>query len=234
MKTLLTVDWDYFVPIRPEWDLSHREAGFFLKPIWAFRIGLYDHISTTGSENGFWSRLESKIPVADGATWVSDSHLYAYSLLRGIDHVVLVDTHHDCWKRAVRNAIECSDWLGVWLRAGKNRRATWVKSEASDGSFSLPDGLKGKVREIHESDDWKVKGIDRVHVCRSGCWTPPWLDRKFIEFVESRGCRYVSQQEGDWDPMKERWNAEEMKKILEDGRILIQQRNSLRTADVIL
>ena len=204
MKTLLTVDWDFFVPIDPMYDLSHREAPIFLNAIWKARIGLKNGIKTNGTQEGFWNRLGG---IADGAgpTWVSDSHLFAHSLLSGIDHVVLVDAHHDCWDQAKKGQVECSDWLRVWLQGGKRRKATWVCPDWSKDLFSVPKDLCDKLIQASLGDLGGIGHIDRVHVARSGCWTPPWTDREFIKFVQDRGEGETLMQFLDWNAMRERW-----------------------------
>ena len=96
MKTLLSVDFDFCVPEDPNCDLGHYETEDHLDMMWRARGGLLDTIKTNGEEEGFWASLGGSI---DGvrSTYVSDSHMYAYRLLKGIDHIVLVDAHHDCW-----------------------------------------------------------------------------------------------------------------------------------------
>ena len=218
MKTLLTVDWDFFVPIDPMYDLAHQEAPIFLNLLWQARQGLRNFIKTNGIQEGFWNRLGG---IAEGAgpTWVSDSHLFAHSLLSGIDHVILVDAHHDCWNQAKKGQVECSDWLRVWLQGGKRRKATWVSPDWSKDHFSVPKDLCDKLTRVSWGDSWGVKHIDRVHVCRSGCWTPPWLDGEFIKFVQDRGSRVNQMQVGEWDPMRERWSKDEMEASLEQSKV---------------
>ena len=204
MKTLLTVDWDFFVPIDPMLDLAHREASIFLNMLWQARLGLREQIKTNGTEKGFWKRFGCLADNA-GPTWVSDSHMFAHNLLAGIDHVILVDAHHDCWNQAKKGQVECSDWLRVWLQGGKKRRATWIRSDWSKDLFDVPNDLRDKMSLHTDVDSLGIGRIDRVHVCRSGCWTPPWTDRQFIEFVKNRGSRVNLMQSGVWDAMQERW-----------------------------
>lgn len=218
VKTLLTVDWDYFVPEDPLYDLGHSESLAFLDMMWRSRFGLMDKITTNGAEKGFWKALGT-FGKGTALTYVSDSHMYAYGLLSGIDHVLIVDAHHDCWHEDSlgvekdEGRVYCHNWLRVWLSKSRKRSATWLVPAWSDGRFSLPEDMKGRVEVIRSIEKWGDKPIDRVHVCRSGCWTPPWLDRKFIEFVEDRGGMPIRQQEGPWDPLKERWTEEDLAEV---------------------
>jgi len=202
------------VPEDSTFDLGHSESPMFLDMIWQARIGLFDKIKTNGDEKGFWNRLGGSL---DGIvpTYVSDSHAFAYELLRGIDHVLLVDAHHDCWredglgveKREIK--IYCHNWLRVWLSKGRNRRVTWVRPKWSEGLFEIPKDLRKRV-SLTDKIDGK---IDRVHICRSGCWTPPWLDKQFVQFVEERKAVVIKLQSDQWDPMVERWTEEFLRSL---------------------
>jgi len=227
MKTLLSVDFDYWVPEKPEYDFGHSESLMFLKMLWMTRIMYHEAIKTTGQENNFWDLVKSKVPVVKKGTWVSDSHAYAHSITNGIGHILLVDAHHDCWEGDslgldnTVNDVYCHNWVRVWLEGDKRRRVTWIQPKWSVGNFSVPDDLRNRVKVISEGDDWGVKTIDRVHICRSGCWVPPWLDKDFVKFVNSRGGKVLKMQGGDWDPMAERWTEEEFLAGLDQNQAMI-------------
>lgn len=222
MKTLLTVDWDFFVEERPEWEFGHQESLLFLKMLWETRINMMGHITTTGQEKGFWDRIGKS--GEDYMTWVSDSHAYVWGLLKGVNHVVIVDAHHDCWNgdslgidKSVKQ-IYCHNWLREWILGGNGRKATWVRPEWSKDQFEVPKDLKGRIKVVGLDDDWGVNLFDRVHVCRSGCWTPPWLDQKFKDFVSNRWQPVHTLQDGDWNPMESRWTAEETERLLNQDK----------------
>jgi hypothetical protein len=44
--------------------------------------------------------------------------------------------------------------------------------------------------------------VSAIHICRSGAWTPPWLDNKLDQFVEATRFTYetVDCPERKWDP----------------------------------
>ena len=216
MKTLLSVDWDYFTPEDPKDDLGHSETEVHLDMMWRARSGLLDKIKTDGEQEGFWDRIGGSLSGV-GSTYVSDSHMHAYSLLRGVDHVILVDAHHDCWEEDSlgietlgEGYIYCHNWLSVWLSKGRHRRVTWIQPEWSKGLYDVPKKLRKRVTVKSE-----IKGkIDRVHVCRSGCWTPPWLDKQFIKFVEDRKSLKINMQdERPWNPMLERWTEDDLQEL---------------------
>ena len=243
MKTLLTVDFDMFVPEDPALDMGHKESLIYLKMLWETRIGLIDKMKTDGNEVGFWDQFKGVNFVQP--VWVSDSHAYAYSLLEGVSRVVLFDAHHDCWpsdKGGVSNGqVYCHNWLKVWLKGGKNRKAVWVKPEWQD-ACDLPKDMKNKVEVVTYTKglDLGFKGAVTPHICRSGCWVPPWLDNAFQGFVAGfmpiqKRC-VVPMQYDEWNPMVSRWTEEDLKRALEvekqtrgmkDRRSLAFLRNTL-------
>ena len=220
MKTLLTVDWDFFCEEKPEWDFGHQESLIFLKMLWTTRIGIKAEMRTTGAESGFWEQLR-KVGDLKAPLWASDSHAYAYQLLKGVRRVVLFDAHHDCWmadslgvdKKA--RGVYCHNWLRVWLNGSKKRSATWVRP-GWQKHCELPDDMKGRVEVLDRWDgsDLRLDGPVGVHVCRSGCWVPPWLDGAFLAFLGAfgRGMEGVCRmQDGEWDPLVQRWTPEDLK-----------------------
>lgn len=219
MRTLVTVDFDFFVPEEADWDLGHQENLLFLKMLWGTRGGLIDKMRTTGEEKGFWKLLRGQGRFKR-RMWVSDSHLYAFVVSVGFDRVVSFDAHHDCWESSRKGSVMCDDWLRVWLEEKKGRRATWVRPDwLKKGLCELPKDMTGRVDVVHglKGLDLGLDGLVSVHVCRSGCWVPPWLDGAFSGFVEGFGGgldKVVKLQDGEWDPMEERWTP----KDLQDAR----------------
>jgi hypothetical protein len=233
MKTLLTVDFDFFVPEKPEWDFGHQESLLFLKMLWTSRMGMLDKMRTDGNEHGFWQQFAGV--KFTGPTWVSDSHSYAYSLLKGVSRVVLFDAHHDCWEGdslgvdKSERRIMCHNWLREWLMGGKNRKVTWVKPAWQD-ACTLPKDMKGKVKVITYSKGMELglEGSVAAHICRSGCWVPPWLDKAFLAFVDgfvttlSRGIP-IPMQDGEWNALKERWTEKDLQAAIEYEKTVRKQ-----------
>jgi hypothetical protein len=229
LKTLVTVDWDFFVPENPNWDMGHEENLLFLNFMWKTRAGLFDMIKTTGLEKGFWERTGLKAKAGD-YTYVSDSHLFAYGLLKGIDNVVLVDAHHDCWKEGGKN-VYCHNWLRLWLEKNKKNRATWVCPEWAAGNFTLPADMD-RVTVVHEMPDVSKMNVRDVHICRSGCWTAPWLDKQFIEFVEDRGGWEVPLQVDAWNPLKERWSQKDFQEMRDQQQKVDEALKGMKTGSI--
>lgn len=212
-KVLLTVDWDAFVPEDHAWDLGHHETDLFIDRMWGLRGHLADKIKTSGEEQLFWKRVQNFFKLKPMGVTVSDSHVCAYSLLRDYDYdlVINVDAHHDCWK-AREDKVDCATWGDAWLAEKKTRRLIWVVPGWQDPDESPQHREQVTVVPLSSFErDWGSipRVIKTMHICRSGCWTPPWLDEAFIAFVAASG-RYPLLHSRDvegtpWDALRPRW-----------------------------
>ena len=226
MQILITVDWDYFIPEDIRWDMGHRESGFFLEAAWRFRPQVIDKMNLNGEQLYFWEKLR-KITGPLCLTSVSDSHCYITHDPRyeSADAIILFDQHHDCFKKPDTSYVDCGNWAWAWLDGDKKRHLYWMRPYYLDEKYHLgftPPKGRTRVKVITWKDLPKlVEGnkVRGVHVCRSGCWTPPWLDEEFIKFASSASHyeRILNlQDEGLWNAMKQRW--EDTEKMIEDIR----------------
>jgi hypothetical protein len=87
----------------------------------------------------------------------------------------------------------CHNWVRRWLIKDRRRQLVWVKPAHS--KFNMP--VLGRVmrhqvtvvKGLEAFDDFAIPVdetavITAVHVCRSGCWTPPWTDAAFAGLIE--------------------------------------------------
>ena len=136
----------------------------------------------------------------------------------------LVDAHHDCWE-GPKDAVDCSNWARVWLGRSRTRHIHWLVPDWVDTSVYREWDFVTRDRRItrHTLSD-VIAGtdvgalpdrVDRVHVCRSGCWTPPWLDQAFLDWLEAGGreCSTFPQREegSEWDALRLRWGEPELR-----------------------
>lgn len=223
--TGITIDWDFFVPEDPQWDIQHAESLMYLQMLWEARCGLVDLIKLHESAHTFWDWLLDLLELHDASMTVSDSHAWVFRdpYLLHADRIVLFDQHHDCWPRekddAEQDLIRCHTWARAWLEANKDRELIWVYPDWQDpNDYEMQDDIRPRVILTPQSlvtQETFGDDISGIHICRSGCWTPPWLDHDFIKFVEEPGFWVDVTQDGDWDPMKPRWeNVEEKKQQL--------------------
>ena len=224
-RTILTVDWDAFIPTGhgdPQlWDLGHAETKLHRNMMWQLRGYLYNVMKVNQQlAASFWAAMAQRFQRLPTHTIVSDSHTHVYQWLQDVTTVILVDAHHDCWE-GPKGAVDCSNWARVWLGKSRTKRIHWIVPDWVDASIYEEWNFvkKDKCVVLYKlSEVLAGSGIitlpgtvDRVHVCRSGCWTPPWCDQEFLDWLKGRECLTfpVSERGTEWDALRLRWGTEE-------------------------
>lgn len=205
---LLVVDWDYFFPtneypkdekLRPErgpwelWDWGHRETELFIEGIWPIRLaGFFSHGIETPASSGleleFWDRFKFN----RGTVYYADSNMWAGTgKFIGYENVWLYDAHHDSGYK-INNTFDfmkqttfsCEDWMLNHYFAGSKLHVRYPEWK----TYAMDERIPEDLIIDRQIDDNKMSDIkfDRVFICRSGAWTPPWLDKEFMAFVN--GC----------------------------------------------
>lgn len=211
-RIALSVDWDYFV-VNPEgsgqenlmlYDWGHTEKwDYMVNAVWVQRASVLlnageELLETSGEEVHFWERFKLAPSVR---VIVAESHFAAFDALAGFDAVVSYDAHHDFGydprfgerllgldlNQEVK--IDCGSWaLGLALTEGTHidvRYPGW-KHWAFDEVVN--DDTAGWLRVLCKRK-WSLCGdepretIDTVFICRSGAWSPAWLDDDFDAFL---------------------------------------------------
>ena len=220
MKNVLSVDFDYWVPEDPMLDWGHQEKGIFLEMIWISRAASLianDHdpkqiskIDEAPSPIDFAGFLVDEKGYALGENFaVAESHESAYHYFENEKnmHVIHVDAHHDMGYTLKK--VNCDNWLQHLIDEGKVKKVSmiypkWRLQKNMHWDMDMPDEVKSRI------EDWKAKGIDisvkfglnelpanvilnKVFVCRSGCWVPPWLDDDFADM-----CREIMYDIGQY------------------------------------
>lgn len=149
------------------------------------------------------------------------------------DYIINFDAHHDLgyceWKR-LNEMIEegtctCDMWLCAlleWLPGVKVRvvypdwlrEETSIKRQRKHIEERLPQYMLDKVElGFFENKDGSVGDVVRkpgetievttLMICRSGAWTPPWLDEQFVDFVRGAEHEFVveAQEFQEDDPV---------------------------------
>ena len=237
MSLLISIDWDFFVPEDFMRDMGHRESELFLDFLWSTRMHLVGEMVTSGTEATFWDWLGRYFDTGRADMYLSDSHAYATIPAQHADTLILFDAHHDCWddKNVKPGEYYCHTWARQWLEEDESRSMFWVfpTSEQAEMVSDIPSHIRDRVTLVnHDSGQFGAfDGVgggeaDQLHICRSGCWTAPWLDRAFINFVEASG-RDIGDaevlQEGKWDPTQERWTAEQFNEYKRAGEVMRAQ-----------
>ena len=198
---------------------------------------------TSGEETKFWQKMETLAPSLKKAKlFVSDSHCFAHDQSFFSDHVILIDAHHDCWDNMPghldSNSVMCHNWARIWLKAHPKSRMTWVRPSWQKASqIPVPKDLKDRVDVVRGLKGLKqpIAGPTSLHVCRSGCWTPPWLDKAFLGFLESfsgypKGINRLQTEA--WDATVCRWNEKDIAEAREQDRLMQVQMENMRVGQI--
>lgn len=193
MNKLLSVDWDFFFPI-PEndyeflYDWGHSEDIPFMKDgIWEIRASSFIRSGrelpiTNGDEDIFWQRFNFH---NNAVLYYSESHVRIYNeeILKNIDMVWNFDAHHDTYHTIKQikklGKVSCENWVAAVIMSGIKVKNFFPKWKTWD--------MKGVISLPYQNDNGKKfhEPFMRVFVCRSGAWTPTWIDDSFWRFIDT-------------------------------------------------
>jgi len=206
-KTIISIDWDFFVEEDPILDMGHRELPMFLETMWTIREAEWRARGKTVPEMlpfrepspslflnivGRMGR-RSAYPVA-----VSESHKLITRFVGEISkpgdkfHVVNIDAHHDiAYSDGVDPLnLDCGNWAGYLAQHEKllsyaqvypEWRRKHPECEPGDPERTMREISKDLPCSVAHWNDWSRTPFNLVGVfiCRSGCWAPPCYDSAF-------------------------------------------------------
>lgn len=186
---LLSIDWDFFfvdpAPILKTW-VPGSDPQDTLFRTWLMRAQMYLQFTktipgTSREEQCFWYRFRFS-PAC--TLFSAEEHVHAADpvVMDGITTVWNFDAHHDCGyeERSPTRTYADENWLMAYPESVdiRVRYPTW-KSDA----FKLePTALRAVKRDFDDGQQVDVT-FDRVFVCRSHQFAPPWLDAAYDAFV---------------------------------------------------
>lgn len=221
VRSLLSIDWDYFIPLKREWLGSYMENQKNIVSIWYKRYiksalkgeDLEKSVDAAPVLKAFWFKIKEHFDFAKHVkVFVSESHMLSYYIARAneCEEVYSFDAHADLGYAGINSTdfeLNCANWLGKLLSENKIKRAHIIYSPYT---FEKPEDFRdfNKLFRIryYEDIDCLPEGIYivSVHICRSGAWTPPWLDNKFEKFVKNLNLPFkvIDLYKRDWDIKK--------------------------------
>jgi len=221
-KCLLSIDWDYFIyTCKGNWG-SYLENNRSLVDLWYKRYikakargeDIEKEFRLTSELGGFWEKIKKSFKFDTGVkVYVSDSHALSYEIAKesGIKIIYLFDAHADLGYGGLSSLnfeVNCSNWLGKLLKDKQIEEANIIYSPytAEKPEYFRPFNSIYNIR-YRDFDDLDAcagehPSVQAIHICRSGAWTPPWLDKDFARFVDALGLPYKKADcpERKWDP----------------------------------
>ena len=204
VKKVVSIDFDYWIPEDLVLDLGHQENSLFITTLWNMRLSTYasletklcispDEVPQPMSMGKFFRDRKMKINRSSSPIAAAESHASIVHFLEGMEKVDIftIDAHHD-FGYGDKDKDDCGSWVRTLANADVLNSVhlfypMWRKKYDYDWNE-----LAQK-----QADEWKSQGIDvnvsfglddfpeglhvdKLFVCRSGAWSPPWTDDDFI------------------------------------------------------
>jgi len=146
----------------------------------------------------FWKKIREYFQFEkDIKVYVSDSHALSYNIAKenNCSIVYLFDSHADLGYGGLSSLnfeVNCSNWLGKLLKDNLIKEANIIYSPytSEKPEYFKPMNSIYNIRYCALNDLKKNIKVSTIHICRSGAWTPPWLDKKFTQFIDDLGVPY--------------------------------------------
>ncbi len=202
-NSLLSIDWDYFISTENQTVVSYVENKKTIIDEWYKRFiqaeakgkNLQKYFQLSNEIDKFWDKLKQVFQFDENLkVFVSDSHTLSYEIAKNYhcDEVYLFDAHSDLGYGGLSSLdfeVNCANWLGQLLKQRQIKKAHIIYSPFTK---EKPEYFK-QVNKAFNINYLQFKNLpsgiktSAIHICRSGAWSPPWFDKKFMEFVEKLG-----------------------------------------------
>lgn len=176
---------------------------------------------TSGEEAGFWGRFTFSL---ESSLFTAEFHCFAAhpEVMADVSEVWNFDAHHDA---GYESAPDGKHDDGSWLMAYGHDVEKHVRYPSwKQGVFEEEPTTLIEVDRQFDDGGQMERSLDRVFICRSGKWVPPWIDDAYREFVASCPVALVRSwplipRESIVEHLKseiERWRRGELTTLLED------------------
>ena len=146
----------------------------------------------------FWEKIKKIFLLKkDIKAYVSDSHALSYDLAKknACRVVYSFDAHADLGYgdlSSLNLEVNCGNWLGKLLKDKQIKEANIIYSpftiEKPEDFKSMNNSYNIKYPPLEDLDTG-IK-VSAIHICRSGTWTPPWFDQRFVQFINELGISF--------------------------------------------
>ncbi|GFN34765.1 hypothetical protein [Tepidimicrobium xylanilyticum] len=218
MVNILSIDWDYFIPLKREWTGSYMENNRYRNLKWYERYFDYkrkgQNLETTVNVdsnllNSFINDINTKFKLDKANIYVSDSHKTSYYIAKEnkCNTIYSFDAHTDLGYGGLNSLqfeVNCANWLGKLLWESFIDTAYIILSPYS---FEHKDQFKEinskfNIEYITMDEIKDLPDISFIHIARSGAWTPPWLDHHLFYLIDSFNKPYtvLNLKHRHWNP----------------------------------
>lgn len=215
---LLSIDWDYFMPYIKNWNGSYIENKRSLIKQWykkyfESKMNGFDIIKklNVGCQlKDFWNVISRHFKIDHSIKLIiSDSHKFSYDIAKknSCDEVYSFDSHSDLGYGGISSLkfeINCANWLGKLLNDNIISKAHVIYSPYTGEKPENFKRINSKFNVRYDKLDNIGNNINIkvIHICRSGAWTPPWLDSKFASFIKKVNLPFkiIECPKREWNP----------------------------------
>ena len=236
---LLDIDFDFFVKETTFHDFGYRESKFFMEKMWDIRfITAYANpfgeprdltkelISDDNAMNDVLDFIKKCKSVKNWA--ISDSHLFAYKYIEDnaifsiFDGIVHIDRHSDY--NILEDNIHCGNWLRYIKEIIPEKIPIyWIPQSKNDlyvDEKSIQKAMKIKNKIFLKS--LNPLNVQRIYLCRSSAWVPPWLDSVYFKFQGELEKLFGAPICYDPVPKERTWDYEKLIKCAVEERKLVR------------
>lgn len=210
VASLLSIDWDYFISAENQEITSSVENKRTIHDLWYKKYFQYKSFGKDFEKSfflskdvdQFWNKIKQIFRWDQQVRiYVSDSHALSYKIAEKfeVDEVYLFDAHSDLGYGGLASLqfnVNCANWLGKLLQNRIIQKAYIIYSPFTKEKPEFFNEINKafNIQYLKFEDLYEGIKTNVIHICRSGAWSPPWLDGKFVEFVRAIGLPYKVYQ----------------------------------------
>ncbi len=256
-KTILSIDFDFFVREKLEWDWGHRESPLFIETIWPIRAStMLAKGLDFAAEAGIIGKPSELISDLENQKWkfrkdfklsIAESHSSAYYSLKGKKNleIINIDAHHDI-SYGQTDSLSCGNWIYRLALEGSVKKVTIVYPEwRKEQNFDYPSdevlsdlrNLGVEVDIVYGIQSVEPKTVSEVFIARSGAWVPPWTDNEFMDFIstwifKANNCFIYTYE--SLEQFRRKFNLEEVKKCADETKKHLEEMKELHPGKIFI
>lgn len=205
---ILSIDWDYFIDA----DISQRYQLFPDTPsekyseklqniIWTSRYSDKELINIPVNHAAL-NQLENFLLNSPNEIYLAETHTLCYYLIKKIkEHyqsliLTNIDHHHDVYYSSYKKEIQCGNWLYHIIKENPKGQYTWVKNP--DSEIFNKNKLTKKLKVSTDLETILKQEYDIVFFCQSAMWTPPHLDKYYLDIFDRIKHKTVTLEAKAW------------------------------------